>query len=564
MRFEDSLTTVLAADMATEHGAQSAWRQLVDLIGRRRVAEVDAALVRLDTLRAVVPAPVRSASARALAWGEPPAALVAFFAQDDLAIAAPVLRTAVLSEREWLAMLPRLTPALRSVLRNRRDLPAPVVRGLESFGSTDFALGHDGPAVVTLAPRLQPDAPLSETPFVAVGDVARAIPVVAEALSQAAGPDVAPAAPMSAPRFEIADMVSRIEAYRRDREPPTLEPTVPAGDSFQFHTDPEGVIRWIEGTARAPLIGVSLAFGGRQGAVELDAAVVGALRARSSFRDALLQVGGSSTAAGAWRVAGEPRFDRVSGRFTGMGGIARRPRRNEVPDRTDSVSDSLRQLVHELRTPANAIAGFAELIGSALLGPVPPTYGDRAQLIQRQAGDLMAAIDDLDTAARIEGHALDLRLGEVDVAPLLARIGQELAPLAAERRALLSIEGEREALVHGDDRAIERLIMRLLATALSAAAPGERLRAQLTNKTRVVRLAITRPRAFADHTGDALLTIDAEPDREGAPLLGAGFTLRLVRNLAITLGGRLGIESDRLTLRLPAAHTVGVGQVAIQ
>ncbi len=68
-----------------------------------------------------------------------------------------------------------------------------------------------------------------------------------------------------------------------------------------------------------------------------------------------------------------------------------------------SPSDSLRQLVHELRTPANAVAGFAELIESELLGPVAPVYRDRASAIRSMAADLLASVEDLDTAARIEG-----------------------------------------------------------------------------------------------------------------------------------------------------------------
>ncbi|WP_447407616.1 hypothetical protein, partial [Clostridium perfringens] len=82
-----------------------------------------------------------------------------------------------------------------------------------------------------------------------------------------------------------------------------------------------------------------------------------------------------SDAAGTWRVAGTPSFDPASGRFVGYAGIARRPRADEdvAPSRR-MASDSLRQLVHELRTPTNAIAGFAELIEAQLLGPVSDVY----------------------------------------------------------------------------------------------------------------------------------------------------------------------------------------------
>jgi len=71
VRFDDSLRTVLAADTASAFGAQSAFRQLVDLLGRGRVPAEGEPLDRLRALRAQVPAATRTASARALALAEP-------------------------------------------------------------------------------------------------------------------------------------------------------------------------------------------------------------------------------------------------------------------------------------------------------------------------------------------------------------------------------------------------------------------------------------------------------------------------------------------------------------
>lgn len=80
LRFDDSLETVLSADMSTAFGAQSTWRQLVDLIGRGRAAASDAAIARLRLIRGDVPPMVRSASARGLVFASPPLPLVAVFA----------------------------------------------------------------------------------------------------------------------------------------------------------------------------------------------------------------------------------------------------------------------------------------------------------------------------------------------------------------------------------------------------------------------------------------------------------------------------------------------------
>jgi signal transduction histidine kinase len=574
VRFDDSLRTVLAADASTDFGAASAWRQIVDLIGRGRAPATPEALARLRTLRNRVPERTRAASARALAFAEPGAELVRLFGEDVPAVAAPVLGPARLEGDAWAAIVPALSPAGRAVLRNRRDLPVEAERALASYGSVDFVLPN------AAAPRVEamrepdpepnpeppmvapPGTPLADTPFVALGAVARELPVVAEALRRA-DPD-GDAAPEPPRRYEIADLVARIDAYQRRRVAPAAPPAPPA-ERFEFQTDAAGAIRWVEGAARGPLIGVTLAEGGAGAAV--DGVAAGAFRRRSAFRDARLTVAGTSDAAGAWRLAASPRFDPDTGRFIGYRGHARRPRADEAPGRPRGL-EPLRQLVHELRTPANAIQGFAELIEAELLGPVGGAYRDRAVLIRQHAADLVQAIEDLDTAARIDAGALELRPGAVPVAALLARVEGDLRPLAELRGATLAVAPVAPGLaIAGDDRAVERLVGRLLAALVSAGGDGERIAVTVSVDGERVAIACDRPAALAGLAEEALLSIDAEAEAEaelrGAPLLGTNFALRLARNLAGELGGALAIDAHALTLRLPAVSNRDMGQASL-
>jgi signal transduction histidine kinase len=605
LRFDDSLETVLSADMSTPFGAQSAWRQLVDLVGRGRVPANVEAIETLKTLRPSVPPPVRAASARALAFANPPAAVVRLFFDDELSIAAPVLRTARLHAEEWIDMLPGMSPTARSVLRHRRDLAPEVLRALESFGPLDFRLTQDretvgaphlpaapvepppppGHAAPQAAEEHAPAPPTARppasvpSPFVSVGSITRNLPLVAEALRRAETPPAAPAPPAgSSGTFPIAELVARIDAYQRQRsdapdapllrgheaDQPALfdlEPVV--ATAFRFETDAAGVVRWVEGAARAALVGLTLDLAALPGRSGVDGVAGGAFRRRARFADARLVVGGQSDAAGEWRISGIPAFDRDTGRFTGYRGTARRPRSDEsaapLQTRRTFPADSLRQLVHELRTPTNAIAGFAEMIETQLLGPVPQVYRDQAGTIRAQVAGLLEAIDDIDMAARIETHALDLRAASVPLAPLLVRIVDDLRPLAMLRGTNVAIDIRPDGVaIAGDDRAVERLIGRVVATLVSSGSPGETLRIAGRPVDSHIALSFDRPRALAAYDHHALLTIDAEEvaQADGAPLLGTGFALRLARNLAVELGGTLVIDDYSLTLRLPAAAAV--------
>ncbi|MBD8678932.1 sensor histidine kinase [Sphingomonas sp. CFBP 13720] len=553
VRFDDTLETVLAADLSGESARASAWRQLVDLIGRGRVAADDRAITTLRTLRDGVPRTVRMGSARAIEHASPPAALVEVLATDRIEIAVPVLRGATLSIAEWTALLPKLAPAARGVLRNRRDLDPAVQRALESFGSTDLVLGDDR---LVIAPDVPVPLALPEAPVPVAVPLAPAVSLptpVAEAEPAPAGP------------FRITDVMARIEAFERVHERPFAAAPVQRRDEFRFETDATGVIRWVDGVARSPVIGLSLAIGGEPGHAQVDAVAAGALRRRAPFRDARLAITGDSDAAGHWCISGVPAFDHASGRFTGYRGTARRPRRDQraepVAGRDTGIAQ-LRQLVHELRTPAGAIAGFAEMIEAQLLGPVSPVYRSRAGAILDHSRDLVAVIDDLDLAARIDGDALDLRADRVALDPVFATIAGDLTALCELRGSLLEIEPAAIAVL-GDRRAVERLLARLLATLVSASAPDEAIHVRMgVEADGNVAIVFDRPAALDAWPGDSVFDVD-DGDEDPA-LLGTGFAFRLARNLAVELGGVLSFGSATLTLRLPAADTVTMGQAQQQ
>lgn len=554
VRFDDSLRTVLAADASTALGARAAFRQIVDLVTRRRVSPNAVALDRLRELRTVVPEDVRTAAARGFAFTSPPTELVAFFTEDTRPVASATLRVAQLACEDWVALLPRLGPAGRAVLRARTDLDDAVVRGLEAFGTTDFTIGYVNGGTITTPEHTIP-----------AGE--------GKSIEQDARPDRSDTpgdAEADAPvgKFAIADLVDRLATFQSGQwandRPTDAEPAA----EFRFETDAGGVIRWVDAIPRGAAVGLSIAHGGKDGSVA-DGVAAGAFRRRTPFSDARLAIAGASALAGDWRISATPLFDPATGRFLGYRGSARRPRYDETIGQvahTRRTSEGLRRLVHELRTPANAIAGFAELIEREMLGPVSDAYRARAASIRANVTDLVAAIEDLDLAARIEGEALELRPAMVGVAPLVTRVATGLAPLAALRGCEIGpIAIDPAMTLACDDVAVERLFGRLLAALVSASGEGDRVSiAAEIDGAGQVEIVFDRPAALANLPDAALLSLDAERhvDTPGAPLLGTGFALRLARNLAAELGGALVLGAHRLVLRLPAWKGGDLGEAS--
>jgi His Kinase A (phospho-acceptor) domain len=529
--FDDAMiATIFRQQPTNDRLRAAAWRQLSDILAQRgrqlSDSDVRKSLHALAWLRPQVSDTVRRETAAALADHCRFAPLVALYAADSPGVAAPMMRGVQLDDAEWLAFLPSSTPVARSILSTRDDLSPAVQRALAS-------LGPAGPAL--------PSAQI-------VADVASA---TAEAEDD------------NAAASQIRELVRRIDNYRaRSQQPDAPKPTV----NFVFEAGSDGIIRWADGIARGAIVGISLAepaFGTEPG---VDGAAAGAFRRRSEIINARLQLGGAGDYGGEWRLSALPWFDGPTGQFRGYRGNVRRPRRNEVAYGTPvptAGGDSVRQLIHELRSPLNAISGFGQIIAGQMFGPVNQRYRSLADSIVDDAAVLQAIIEDLDSSARGVVPVDRESSATIDLNELLMAIETELAPLVIERTITWSVSRVgSDFKAHLPQDGARRMIGRLLTSVVDVTEPGESVIAQLIGASgdERIQLRLVRPRAIRHSSAAELLDPGYNPrgDAPGAALLSLGFSLRLVDSLARGCGGALQIGPNALTLRLPTRHVMAV------
>ena len=523
---DSMIATILRQAPADRRASIAAWRQLTDILAQRGnqldTTDIRRAFHALAVLRRDVPEKVRRDCAVAVARHGRFAPLVAFYANDVPAVSATMLRRARLAEADWLAMLPTTAATARSILAGRSDLPVSVRRALDSLGAGSVAL-----------------------------------PQPAIAAADAAASDVVDEAPAS----QISELVRRIDKYQSSRSKPA--PARPR-TSFLFETGPDGVIRWVDGITRGAAIGLSIAESALGGEPGTDGAAVGAFRQRAEIVNARMILEGAAADAGEWRFSALPWFDPATGQFCGYRGTARRPQHNELPygrpESSDS-GDSIRQLIHELRSPLNAISGFAQIISGQMFGPVSGAYRKMADSIIADAGAVQDIIDDLEVAARSTGVVETKASDEIaDLATVMAQIEGDLAPLLADQRIDLSISRVGGPfLAHADDANSRRMVGRLLTALVDICEAGTTLVGQLVAEAGpddMLQLRVVRPAAIRFATAADLLDPGFSPEGEapGAAILSLGFSLRLVDSLARGAGGRLDIGHNALTLYLPSAN----------
>ncbi|MBK8733819.1 MAG: HAMP domain-containing histidine kinase [Actinomycetales bacterium] len=126
-------------------------------------------------------------------------------------------------------------------------------------------------------------------------------------------------------------------------------------------------------------------------------------------------------------------------------------------------SDLLATLSHEVRTPIQAIVGFAELLGTMELDP-----SRRAQAlghIDAAAGHVMALLTDVLDLSRLEAGALPLSLAPLTLTDLVAEVLGILST-TAHRRAVDLVDDAHPEVVLADRRRLRQVLINLVGNAI--------------------------------------------------------------------------------------------------
>ena len=404
-----------------------------------------------------------------------------------------------------------------------------------------WLLRHEPPEVIA-ALAAQVELPQAEWQALAAELPATTRDLVADRIET-------PAPPVHPAVEEGAQRLDELREQLRPADPSLLAPLPAeaqlaelAGD-WRWECDDRGRLTYIDGSA--PLLGEAALLFGLDGADAIWPAFV----RQAPFRDAAVTAGDAG-----WTLAGVPFFDRGSGRFLGYRGVATR-RAVAGLFGTAASADSFAKVAHEVRSPLNAIMGFAQMIESETLGAAPEPYRRRAGAILDNAHRLLGALDDLTDAARLDRGHWPVEPEPVEAGLLVERIAERHRALGASRGvgvAATAAPGVPPVLA--DPRSLDRALKRLVAAVLAVAESGETLLLGAQRAGADVRLFVTRPGSLDDLSPERLYdTADAAREGATAPLLGLGFGLRLVRQLAEAMGGSFAIEPHRFTLTLPAA-----------
>jgi len=226
--------------------------------------------------------------------------------------------------------------------------------------------------------------------------------------------------------------------------------------------------------------------------------------------------------------------------------------RNVADNANQAKSDFLSNMSHELRSPLNAILGFAQLLELGTPAPTPTQAASVGQIL-KAGWYLLELINEILDLALIESGRLSLSLEPTALHDLLQDCEAMIAPQAQQKGIQLRFDKvEENCFVQADRTRLKQVLVNLLSNAIKYNRPGGT--AEVSYKLH----SSQRLRISVRDTGFGLTTAKMaqlfQPfnrlGQETSGEEGTGIGLVVSRRLVELMGGEIGVTS-----------TVGVGSV---
>lgn len=213
-------------------------------------------------------------------------------------------------------------------------------------------------------------------------------------------------------------------------------------------------------------------------------------------------------------------------------------------ERESRVKDRfLAVLSHDLRSPLNAVLGWAELLRRELLDQGRREHALSA--IDRNARALLGLVDELLDISRISTDRMQIDVKPIDVSALVKRVVDATHPSAREKGITLGCTVQDVVIIVADAKRIEQSVMNLLSNALKFTPSGGRIDVAVERTGDRVEITVRDtgkgiPAGMLPHVFECF----RQGDDQGLMTAGLGLGLYIVREIAHLHGGSASAQSE--------------------
>ena len=222
---------------------------------------------------------------------------------------------------------------------------------------------------------------------------------------------------------------------------------------------------------------------------------------------------------------------------------------------------------HDLRSPLNAVIGFADVMANEVRGPIPEAYVEYPGLIKESGETLLSLVEDMLAYARSEVGTYQLKPEPTELSLIAEDVIRSLAETATRQDVALKWSGEREVWAAVDMMATRRILDDLISNALKYSPPSSAVTVSATQKGGMVALRVSDTGTGMDAEDLARITEPFAQGHNAKGKAGLGLGLALVHRLSELQGGEMKIDSTlgqgtTVTITLPATEAPGATEAA--
>jgi cell cycle sensor histidine kinase DivJ len=220
-------------------------------------------------------------------------------------------------------------------------------------------------------------------------------------------------------------------------------------------------------------------------------------------------------------------------------------------------------LGHDLKTPLNAIIGYADMMRHGVRGPLPEAYQDYPAIIHDSGQELLLMVEDMLDLARADADRYRLEPEPVELSASANSVIRQLENQAERAGVKLRLKADEEVWAQADARAVRQIWQNLVSNAIKYSDSGGAVVLDAEESGNAVILSVTDKGAGMSEE-DVRLAL--EPFAQGGNargVKGTGLGLAVVKRFAELHGGQIDIRSTlgkgtRVSVTLPRAHDADI------
>ncbi len=219
--------------------------------------------------------------------------------------------------------------------------------------------------------------------------------------------------------------------------------------------------------------------------------------------------------------------------------------RLEAERASRAKSDFLSRMSHDLRTPLNAVLGYAQVMAMDTLSD---EQADSVRQILKGGSHVLELINEVLDIARIEAGHLSLSREPVAVAEVVPQVVELVRPLGAARGIEITFDAASCGSLHvaADRQRLRQVLLNLVSNGVKYNRDHGRVHVTCEVMSGLVRIDVADTGAGIPAEKQSLLFQPFERlGAEQSAIEGTGLGLAVSKGLTEAMGGRIGLQSRR-------------------